>query len=333
MSFEASALNYSKQDIWQNELELSHEDARKYTGCPYLMGGIGYNCFYLWYHQKHKFHYRKAFYFGYSNAEKKRLPKLHQQYLMHSISSKGNGWVFLGGMAQCMLMFGLPAFALFLIIDEFFTSGHFYPFFAMGIINRTVMPIGVLSFIIFNICNQIYKRVADEEGGYVFERTTGKIYWHHSEIETVVEMDFKDCVPCITGAHTPMGTGKIHDGYLYNTKLKVSIPIATRSYRDSVLTWNFLLNYMDTSQPLPDIPLFESVRHLDPTTKAYDQKTGRDPDYWWKLGQKGASKISRKEMKLASEWIEERQALIEKNIDRADFDDWLKKLTQPATKV
>ena len=329
MSYDASALNYSKQDIWQNKLELSHEDARKYTGCPYLMGGIGYNCFYLWYLQKHKFHYRKAFYFGYSNAEKKRLPKLHQQYLMHSISSKGNGWVFLGGMAQSALMFGLPGvFAVFFLSDLF--SGDAF-ILTRDFINIAFVPFCVGSFIIFNICNQIYKRVADEEGGYVFERTTGKIYWHHSETQKVVVMDFKDCVPYITGAYTPMGTGAINYGYLYNTKLKISIPIATRSYRDSVLAWNFLVNYMDTSQPLPDIPLFESVRHLDPTTKAYDQKTGRDPDYWWKLGEKGASKINTKEMKLASEWIEERQALIEKNIDRADFDDWLKKLTQPST--
>jgi hypothetical protein len=48
---------------------------------------------------------------------------------------------------------------------------------------------------------------------------------------------------------------------------------------------------MDTSKPLPDLPEFEQVRHLDPTTKAYDKKTGRDPDYWWKLGEKGANKI------------------------------------------
>jgi hypothetical protein len=330
MSYQASALNYSKQDIWQNELELSHEDARKYTGCPYLMGGMGYNCFYLWYREKVKFHYRKAFYFGYSNAEKKRLPKLHQQYLMHSISSKGNGWVFLGGMAQSMLMFGLPALLVTLFLLDFFAGGVYRV--TNSFLHIIIIPGSIISFITFNICNQIYKRVADEEGGYVFERTTGKIYWHDTD-KQAIEMDFKDCVPYIVGGHTPMGTGNTHDGYLYNTKLKSSIPIATSSYRYSVLTWNFLLNYMDTSQPLPDIPLFASVRHLDPTTKAYDQKTGRDPDYWWKLGERGADKINTEEMKLASEWIEERQALIEKNIDRADFDDWLKELTQPATKA
>ena len=44
--------------------------------------------------------------------------------------------------------------------------------------------------------------------------------------------------------------------------------------------WNFLQQYMDTSAPLPDIPLFEPNRAKDPTTAAYDQHTGRNPRYW-----------------------------------------------------
>jgi hypothetical protein len=44
--------------------------------------------------------------------------------------------------------------------------------------------------------------------------------------------------------------------------------------------WDFLQNYMDTSRPLPDLPRYEEFRHLDPTTAAHDQKTGRNPRYW-----------------------------------------------------
>ncbi|KWT05901.1 hypothetical protein [Pseudomonas savastanoi] len=44
--------------------------------------------------------------------------------------------------------------------------------------------------------------------------------------------------------------------------------------------WDFLQNYMDTSGPIPDIPLFEPYRHLDPVTASYDQQRGRDPRYW-----------------------------------------------------
>ncbi|MCC5902658.1 MAG: hypothetical protein JJT87_12120, partial [Halomonas sp.] len=46
--------------------------------------------------------------------------------------------------------------------------------------------------------------------------------------------------------------------------------------------WDMLQRYMDVSQPLPDIPQVEPFRHLDPTTKSYDEagKRGRPATYW-----------------------------------------------------
>ncbi|SDR80691.1 hypothetical protein SAMN05216198_0473 [Halopseudomonas litoralis] len=44
--------------------------------------------------------------------------------------------------------------------------------------------------------------------------------------------------------------------------------------------WDFIQNYMDTSRPLPDAPLFEEHRRNDPTTAEHDQATGRNPRYW-----------------------------------------------------
>ncbi|TVP87703.1 MAG: hypothetical protein EA348_12415 [Pseudomonadaceae bacterium] len=44
--------------------------------------------------------------------------------------------------------------------------------------------------------------------------------------------------------------------------------------------WDFIQNYMDTSHPLPDAPLFEEHRHNDPTTVEHDKATGRPPRYW-----------------------------------------------------
>ncbi|ASA55638.1 hypothetical protein [Vibrio gazogenes] len=44
--------------------------------------------------------------------------------------------------------------------------------------------------------------------------------------------------------------------------------------------WNMIQQYMDVSKPLPDIPMLEPFRHLDPTTAEYDQQTDRDPHYW-----------------------------------------------------
>lgn len=44
--------------------------------------------------------------------------------------------------------------------------------------------------------------------------------------------------------------------------------------------WDFLQNYMDITKPLPDIPLFEEYRHLDPVTAEHDRKTDRPERYW-----------------------------------------------------
>lgn len=40
---------------------------------------------------------------------------------------------------------------------------------------------------------------------------------------------------------------------------------------------------MDTSQPIPDIPLLEPWRPYDPVTATYDQRTNRNPNYWLEM--------------------------------------------------
>ncbi|RKR78583.1 hypothetical protein [Marinobacter nauticus] len=44
--------------------------------------------------------------------------------------------------------------------------------------------------------------------------------------------------------------------------------------------WDFIQNYMDITRPLPELPLLEQYRHLDPTTAKHDQATGRPSRYW-----------------------------------------------------
>ena len=56
--------------------------------------------------------------------------------------------------------------------------------------------------------------------------------------------------------------------------------------------WDMLQRYMDTSQPLPDVPRLEPFRHLDPVTAEHDGRIGRNPRFWrdldleaWKQGE------------------------------------------------
>lgn len=44
--------------------------------------------------------------------------------------------------------------------------------------------------------------------------------------------------------------------------------------------WDFIQNYMDITKPLPELPMLERYRPLDPTTAKHDQETGRPLRYW-----------------------------------------------------
>ncbi|MFL1517813.1 hypothetical protein ACI77G_26330, partial [Pseudomonas prosekii] len=51
--------------------------------------------------------------------------------------------------------------------------------------------------------------------------------------------------------------------------------------------WDCLQRYMDVTQPLPDLPVLEQSRRLDPVTVAYDAKTCRNPRRWRDQSEKG----------------------------------------------
>lgn len=55
---------------------------------------------------------------------------------------------------------------------------------------------------------------------------------------------------------------------------------ASSNDEDHKALWNFWLQYMDSTAPLPDIPLFEPHRHKDPVTAEHDKRIGRNPRYW-----------------------------------------------------
>ena len=44
--------------------------------------------------------------------------------------------------------------------------------------------------------------------------------------------------------------------------------------------WDTLQRYMDVDEPLPDLPILEQSRHLDPATATYDRAHNRSPRRW-----------------------------------------------------
>ena len=69
---------------------------------------------------------------------------------------------------------------------------------------------------------------------------------------------------------------------------------ATTNREDVLAYWDLVRQYMDVTKPLPDIPLFEAYRHLDPTTRSHDEKKGRDPLYWRNMSEQDYEAFKRK---------------------------------------
>jgi hypothetical protein len=55
---------------------------------------------------------------------------------------------------------------------------------------------------------------------------------------------------------------------------------STTSHVEQRAAWDMLQRYMDSSQPLPDIPMMEPDRPRDPASREHDQRTGRPTRYW-----------------------------------------------------
>ncbi|WP_069383086.1 hypothetical protein [Halomonas caseinilytica] len=86
-----------------------------------------------------------------------------------------------------------------------------------------------------------------------------------------------------------------HPNWGVRGPLEFTFPTDTGSIAERYAMWDMLSRYMDVSQPLPDIPRLEPFRHLDPTTRAYDEagKRGRPATYWRDL----YAKVDEKELK------------------------------------
>ncbi len=124
-------------------------------------------------------------------------------------------------------------------------------------------------------------------------RQTGMVtIWKYIPIigvkrKTIVK-PFSEFIPYLHHLVTPTGTGAGWNVILaHKDSRRISfgaIGMANpKSRGDALAFWDFLQRYMDVEQPLPDSPVFETVRHLDPTTKAYDEMVGRPAKYWKRM--------------------------------------------------
>lgn len=207
---------------------------------------------------------------------------------------KGGGW-FISAIAMVVLVLILGL--------ELFDPSESFPFGALSV------PLSIFAICgLATICKSLfekysirfYKRNKNWSNDVAFCRRSGLVKSFQGnfpfyEFDAFIEMsaDMKG---------NQYHTLKVRHRYPQFSKdkrsglpLEFTFPTDTGSIAERYAMWDMLSRYMDVSQPLPDIPRLEPFRHLDPTTRAYDEagKRGRPATYWRDL----YARVDEKELK------------------------------------
>ncbi|MGD8570601.1 MAG: hypothetical protein PVJ39_21110 [Gammaproteobacteria bacterium] len=115
-----------------------------------------------------------------------------------------------------------------------------------------------------------------------------------------ITLPFDEFDVCMPAGTRPTGS---HDYYLrfvhkYSDKW-FQHPTAKDNAWEVEQDWEFWQQYMDISQPLPDIPKLEPYRDRDPVTADWDKQHHRPKDYWKNLDMDKARAMQRKSRQAA----------------------------------
>ncbi|WP_296062041.1 hypothetical protein [uncultured Amphritea sp.] len=122
---------------------------------------------------------------------------------------------------------------------------------------------------------------------FTFNRATGMVtrYKNNKELYSHPFPEF-DCYLVSSPSHQGILSYQLHLVHRYQRYFD-SIPLhgfSTSQQPDEFeRIWNMIQRYMDTSQPMPDVPELEPARPRDPTTAAWDKQHNRKPDYWFSM--------------------------------------------------
>ncbi|MBR9868377.1 MAG: hypothetical protein GYB20_11890 [Oceanospirillales bacterium] len=122
---------------------------------------------------------------------------------------------------------------------------------------------------------------------FTFSRATGMVtrYKNNKELYSHSFPEF-DCYLVSSPSHQGILSYQLHLVHRYHRYFD-SIPLhgfsTSQQPEEFKRIWNMIQRYMDTSQPMPDIPELELARPRDPTTAAWDKQHNRKPDYWFSI--------------------------------------------------
>ena len=152
---------------------------------------------------------------------------------------------------------------------------------------------------VFFGCNLILKKGwVRNRNNIIVSRRTGLVTftWNKQRVSLPFD-EFDVCMP--TGTR-PTGS---HDYYLrfvhkYSDKW-FQAPAGRDNAWEVEQDWEFWQQYMDISQPLPDIPKIEPFRDRDPVTAQWDQQHHRPKDYWKNIPMDKAKAMRRQSRQAA----------------------------------
>ncbi|WP_415897860.1 hypothetical protein ACMXYX_05590 [Neptuniibacter sp. QD72_48] len=214
------------------------------------------------------------------------------QYSAGSLNKWGLIYFYLTAISKGFCIFIAPIFfvvsiGLFVSDDSVSTNDLFH-------------AITTMSLLVFLPCALIWGYFEASGRGYLpmpwfmkavkhftFSRSTGRVtrYKNNKELYSHPFCEF-DCYLVSSPSHQGILSYQLHLVHRYH-RYSDSIPLHTftSSQQPDELKriWNLIQRYMDTSQPMPDVPELEPGRAKDPTTAAWDAKNNRKPDYWFSM--------------------------------------------------
>ena len=114
-----------------------------------------------------------------------------------------------------------------------------------------------------------------------FNRCTGMVSFNVSRRKRV-SYPFDEFDAFMSIGVSRSGGGNFHLRLIHRyTGASVANPNPNHTRWEAEGEWELLQAFMDTSRPLPDIPLFELMREIDPTSIEHDRRTNR-PRRWWR---------------------------------------------------
>ena len=151
-------------------------------------------------------------------------------------------------------------------------------------------------YIAHRVCRLLVAYLPDNPDNFtIYNRKTGLIQLQKTRTKPAHEISFKDFVPFLKVNTTPAG-GTTYAVRLANPKTGTMIPhvAGIPTVFLATLYANILFQFMNKELPLPDMPEYEAVRHLDPVTAKWDKENNRDPNYWRSKNKKEIDALTKK---------------------------------------